>query len=132
MNHLIIFSYTAGFFRVFFLVFKMFSYRLSLFFFVTILARKGSVMSAETSPDIRRPSLFLYNIEDEESNGRKRKSEKSLVLFFCVFGMVVFFWFLENKQKERKQRTQHLTPFIATNQPWIILWIAVMIMLLDI
>ena len=68
-------------------------------------------MSVETSPGIRRPSLFLYNMEDEESNGRERKEK--IVQFFWVFCLkwvlfLLFFWFLKNKQKKGNKGPNNL------------------------
>ena len=79
------------------------------FFFVTLQARRGSVMSVETSPDIRRPSLFLYNMNDKESNGRRRESE-IVLFFFCVFGIgLVFCCFFLVSERINKRKEKDLT-----------------------
>ena len=53
---------------------------------------RGSVMSVETSPDIRRPSLSLYHIQEEESTGGGERERKHISCCFLFVRFIVLFF----------------------------------------
>ena len=48
-----------------------------------ILLAGGSVMSGETSPDIRRPSLSLYHTHEMELTGGRERDRERVCCAFC-------------------------------------------------
>ena len=74
-----------------FFFFAIFVSQILIFYFVTFLAG-GSVMSVETSPDIRRPSLSLYHIQEEESTGGGEREKKHISCCFLFVRFIVLFF----------------------------------------